>query len=431
MIVICEPLCKGVSHEKVNSGFIYGLSIAFPDEKLRFYAEATHIEAIKRILIHDKISIRDIEYKAINFLQSSSLLSIVVYAFVFFKLFADVVRLKQNKIFFLSFSPETLFVIKSLKRIVKFAQLRFAIVLHAAFENVANDLPLMPAIALPRKEIPSPEKSGMLDKLRRTKIKDLPIKIIRHIKMRFPGLPSSKQVKNFLSVKKMMEWKHSEDFRYIALSPHILRSAIKYIDVKKYNIHTIVLPTNFVKITEAPSNEYVKFATFGYGDSLVLYNIAYALQQKKISRNYEIRIIGMDNRGAEGFVNVTCQSPGMVLKRDEMEAQAVDIDAFLILYDKTRYRLSCSGSILESISMVKPIVHFDNDCINEFNRAEMPIGIRCYSFDEYVNQLVDIIENYDDYRARLNEFRSNILKQRDKLAIDQSLPQLREAFFGK
>jgi hypothetical protein len=121
----------------------------------------------------------------------------------------------------------------------------------------------------------------------------------------------------------------------------------------------------------------------------------------------------------------------MVLKRDEMEAQAVDIDAFLILYDKTRYRLSCSGSILESISMVKPIVHFDNDCINEFNRAEMPIGIRCYSFDEYVNQLVDIIENYDDYRARLNEFRSNILKQRDKLAIDQSLPQLREAFFGK
>jgi hypothetical protein len=225
-----------------------------------------------------------------------------------------------------------------------------------------------------------------------------------------------------------MEWNHSSDYKYIVLSPHIVKNSSKYIDLHKFNFHTVILPTNFVKPAISSNNQYAKFATFGYGDSLVLHNIAFLLAQRKITRPYEIRIIGMDCRGADGFPNITCTSKGQVLSRVEMERQATDIDVFLILYDKARYRLSCSGSVLESLSMIKPIVHFDNDCINQFNTIENPIGFSCISLDEYVTKLVDIIENYDSYKTVFANFRENILKLRYDFAIDRSVPQIRESF---
>jgi len=159
-----------------------------------------------------------------------------------------------------------------------------------------------------------------------------------------------------------------------------------------------------------------------------LHNLAFALSRKIITKPYEIRIIGMDNRGTEEFPNVTCLSPGIPLKRFEMEAQAADIDAFLILYDDTKYRLSCSGSILESLSMVKPIIHFNNDCINQFNSDELPIGYRCFTFEEFVNKVEDIVERYHCYSSDFFRFRENIKELRTICAIEKSVPQIRASF---
>ena len=269
---------------------------------------------------------------------------------------------------------------------------------------------------------------SFFEKIIRTTPSDLPKKIFHKALSKLPKAPWLKPTRVFFTVKRMMEWNHSLDYRYIALSPHIVKNAGKYIDLHKFNFYTVILPTNFVKPSVFANNEYAKFAIFGYGDSLVLHNIAYLLAQKNITKPYEIRIIGMDNRGTEGFSNITYTSNGEVLAREEMERQATDIDAFLILYDKARYRLSCSGSILESLSMMKPIVHFENDCINQFNTIDKPIGFCCVSLDEYVNKLFDIIENYDSYHATFANFRKNILKLRDDYAIDKSVPLIRESF---
>jgi hypothetical protein len=433
MIIICEPLCKEMSHEKVNSGFIYGLSLAFPDEKIRLYADSTHIEAIKKILAHDKIYINHIEYRSISFGLHSTFIEVIRYYFLFYQMFAEVVILGADKIFFLSFSPTILYVIKKLKEKTNFVQLKFTFVLHGAFESIADDTPLYPGIILPRNEIPvsiALEKKSFLEKICQTRLSEIPMKIWNRIIMHLPVIhfPWPKFLLDFFTVKKMMEWNHSADYRYVALSPHVTRNAAKYIDTEKFNLYTVILPTFFVAPTPSPINDHVKFAIFGYGNSLVLHNVAYKLSQKKINKSYEIRIIGMDNRGTEDFVNVTCTSKGERLERDEMEKHAKDIDAFLILYDKTKYRLSCSGSILESLSYTKPMIHFDNDCINQFNKMERPIGIRCDSFDEYVNKLEDIIENYDSYKTTFLGYRANILKLREECAIEKSVPDLRESF---
>jgi hypothetical protein len=429
MIIVCDLLCKSMSHEKVNSGFIYGLSLAFPGEAIRFYADASHIEAIKKILVHDQILIENLEFKPIKASINVTMIDVVVGYFILFKIFTEVTKLNLNKIFFLSFSPEILYVIKKLKNIKQFAQLKFTLVLHAGFESIANDACLYPSIILPRAKISPSTKYSLFGKIIRTKPKDLPKKVYHKILSLLPKASWLKRAPVFFDVKRMMESSHSSDYRYIALSPHIVNNAGKYIDLHKFNFYTVILPTNFVKPAAVSSkNEYARFATFGYGDSLVLHNIAYLLAQRNITRPYEIRIIGMDNRGIEGFPNITCTSKGEVLARDEMERQAADIDAFLILYDKARYRLSCSGSMLESLSMIKPIIHFENDCINQFNTIENPIGFCCSSLDEYVSKLVDIIENFDSYRSTFANFRKNILKLREDCAIHKSVPQLRESF---
>ena len=61
MVVIYEPLCKDFSHEKINSGFILSFRKAFPNEEIYFFADNTHIKAIKNILLNDNLSIYNIK----------------------------------------------------------------------------------------------------------------------------------------------------------------------------------------------------------------------------------------------------------------------------------------------------------------------------------------------------------------------------------
>ncbi|WP_214044333.1 hypothetical protein [Methanomethylovorans sp.] len=426
MIIICEPIARGTTHEKFNSGFIYGLRLAYPHEKIRFYADITHIEAIKKIMDHDKIMIEDIEYVPVKFKGLYGIRGILTYSSLFNKILSDAIEAKVNKIFFLSFNPTILYVIKKLKRKIKFNKMKFTFVLHGSFETIANGYDKPTQLSLPIRKIKNQnDVKYKLQIIRQTKLTELPMVISPFID-RF--MPWHWTYKRIFTDRRMLQWNHSPDYRYIALAPHIKRNAEKYIDIKKLNMYTVVLPTVFKEPSAQPDNEYVKFAIFGYGNPLVLHNILVQLSQKDIKRQYEIRIIGMDNRGTAGFPNVTCPSPGKRLDRSEMEKYAEDIDIFLILYDKTRYRLSCTGSILESLSYTKPILHFDNDCINTFNMPDGPIGICCDSLEEFVCKMEDIIENYEAYRLEFQNFRKNILKLRKECAIENSVATIKESF---
>ncbi|SFM89182.1 hypothetical protein [Methanolobus profundi] len=426
MIIICEPIARGSTHEKVNSGFIYGLHLAYPQETIRFYADITHIEAIKNILDHDAIIIDNIEYIPVKFRNLYSIRGIVKYYSPFDRILKDAIEVKVNKIFFFSFNPVILYALKQLKRKSDYHEMKFTFVLHGSFDTVANENDKPDPLSLPIKKIKNQNDiKYKLRILRHVKIAELP-----HVFASFFNkfMPWQLMLKKVFTDRKMMLWKHSADYRYIALSTHIIENAARYLNVKEMNMYTVILPTVFRQPSKQPENEYVKFAIFGYGNPLILHNILVKLSQKNLKNNYEIRIIGMDNRGTSEFLNVTCPSPGKRLDRNEMEKYAEDIDAFLILYDKTRYRLSCTGSILESLSYTKPILHFDNDCINAFNRNENPIGIRCSSLDEFVCKMENIIENYDSYQPEFQKFRNNILKLRNECTIENSLITLKESF---
>lgn len=417
MIIVADLLCKSVSHEKVNSGFLYALHLAFPGEKIRFYAEKSHIDAIKNILAHDGVAINCLEYRSINiFLKPLALILLL----------KKIIRQGVDKIFFLSFSPAILFSIKALRKINLFSGLKFNFVLHGNFETIAEDSYIY-RMNLPVSMLPSADKMNLVKRLRKIGLKNMLKIVFRKVtQIIFDALASGNN--GFFSVKNLMTVWHEDDYRYIALSPHAALNAKKYINTETIKIFSVILPTNFVKTKPFSKNCYVKFATFGFGDSLVMHNVAKILSQKKISRPYEIRIIGMDSRGTEAFPNVISTSDGRQLERQHMEFLAEDIDAFLILYDKSKYRLTCSGSILESLSLVKPIIHFDNDCINYFNKESLPIGYKCNTLLEYTDKLIDIIENYDSYHNQFENFRRNIEILRTNCSVAANAPQLRVSF---
>ncbi len=427
MIVVCEPQCKSISHEKVNSGFLYGLRLAFPDDKILFYADQTHIDAIKNILNHDKIKIGNIEYAPIKFVNTESIYAFVRYNWLLAKIFAEVIALNLNEIFFLSFSPKILYLIKKLKQKNKFSSLKFSFVLHGDFENIAKK---DSAVNSDPDDFDFPGlKATLKDKLLKLSLADVPKKALsvsKKITGKLTGPFINKFNRNFTN-EKIMPWQHTADYKYIALAPYILTNAAAYLDVDELGFSSVVLPTVFAPPIPQPENDYPKFAIFGFGNPKKLRRILSKLSQKDIAKPYEIRIIGMDS-GLEMFRNVFCPSPGKRLPRDEMEKYALDIDLFLNLYTKNQYRLSCSNSILESLSYMKPTLHFDNDCLNFFDTKDLPIGICCDNDEQYVAAMIDIIENYGKYHNKFSSFRENILSLRDKYAIENSVTEIKSSF---
>jgi glycerophosphoryl diester phosphodiesterase len=425
LIFVCEPQCKAFSHEKFNSGFLHGLRLAFPDEQIRFFGDASHIDCLQKILARDKIAVGNIAYLPIRFRTDPGAMRMLGYRKLLANLLRAALAAGTDRIFFLSFNPEILYLLKKFKEKSEFRVMKFTLVLHGSFENVAEG---DPGTSAPARAEPVSDRT-LTEKIRRSRLADIPVKAWRlWLNKAKTFSPWRLFSRRFFREKKMLLWRHSGDFRYICLSSHIAHNARRYLDAAYLNFHTVTLPMIFADITPRPHNKFAKFAMFGYGDSSALRRLLKDLSSRKIGSPYEIRVIGMDNRGIEDFPNVTCPSAGKPLERGEMESLAKDIDMFLILYDKSRYRLSCSGSIMEALSQMKPVLHLDNDCINRFNTESNPIGIRCGDLYIMADKLQEIVESYSGYGPALDAFRENMRVVRRECSIEQSVDALRASF---
>jgi hypothetical protein len=430
MIFVCEPTCKGSAHEKVNSGFLTALSLAFPSEKIRFYAEATHLTAIKATLTRDQVFLESLEAVPVDLPESNYGSVHQGYSNLFERIFRDVIASAESKVFFLSFSCESLYAVKEMKQHATFSKLKFNFVLHGIFEAVARDSLSDSKIVFPYKSLP---QRTLLNRLWRANYRELPKKLWQTLTK--PAASSQTSTGEYQRVtariKDLLEWRPSPDYRYITLSQHATRNASQFIETDDVHIFTVPMPINFgaARLRET-RNEFAKFAVYGgNADPLPLYNVAKVIAESNVTSRYEIRVISKNKNGSEGIPNVTHVGRwGHSLSRIEMEEQVEDIDFLLLLCDENQYRLTCSGVVFDALSLVKPIVHFDNECINQFNTEIASIGVRCYSFDEYVKCLIDIINNYGVYKDKINKFRDGLLYQRQVFAIEKAIDALRLSF---
>lgn len=415
MIIVCEPQCKGISHEKVNAGFLYGLKMAYPREEIKFFADKSHFRELKQ-----RVTLEPIYF---NSDISFSLSGILQYVFLIKHIFNRTISWKERRVFFLSTSPVILFVIKILKSFKKYSQINCIFVLHGELEDISSKKYEEQYVSRPVME-----SISFGDLIKHPGIVFLILKNVILFPLTFLSNKYRLVFKKIFRTKKMMLWKHSDNYRYISLSPHVTRNAGKYIDTKYLNFHTIVMPIIFNRPSKAPNNRNIKFAVFGYGDSAQMQKMLGILSKKRIKMGYEIKIISMDSRGTEGFKNVTRVGNGSVLTREEMEITARDIDVFINLYDKTRHRLGCSLSIFEAFSHLKPVLYLSNDGYDYFNKAKKPIGYKTKSLDGFANKMVDMINNYDKYKPAFIKFRKNMLEYRLEYDIGNNLDKLRESF---
>ncbi len=428
MIIVCEPQCKGISHEKVNCGFIYGLLLAYPKEKILFFAEESHFKEVESLFKDNAISTKYLKHISINFNanKSFSFTGIIQYYILFKKIFNKTLFYRQQKILLLSSNPIIIYVIKKLKQQNKYKKLCFTFVLHGELEDIVNKNYKKPYVPTVEKKLDPLSFGEIIIKLIKNSNK-IPTLFLENISQPFIKLFSvySLIFKNIFRTKNMMMWRHSNQYNYISMSPHVTENAKKYIDTDYLNFHTIILPIVFAKPSFITNNEYIKFAVFGYGDSAQMKKMLTILSNKKIKKPYEIRVISMDSRGTDGFKNISRLSNGNILTRKEMEEALPDIDVFINLYDKTRHKFGCSLSILESFSYLKPVLHLSNPGYNYFNKPRRPIGFRAENINEFVNIMCDMIENYHLYKNKLRIFRRNMLEYRLKYAIENNLDKLR------
>ena len=415
MIHVCDLICKEMSHEKVNSGFVYGLRLAFPDEKILVYADKSHIEALTNILKVDGIDVGNLEYVPVSVSNQDQLLYYPRYYFLLKNIFKNVLRSGDSKVFFLSFNNVILHIIKKLKRNILFADFKFSLVLHGDFETIAAS-EYTPNIS----SIPA---SPLIKRLKRYPLSLWPQKALALVVRKILGMHQSKVsalYKKYFSLRELLFLEHSSDYKYIALSSHIIENARKHIDIERLNLSLVTMPTVFAQSEPVKANKFPKFAIFGYGNSSMLHQVLTGLSKLKLTDPYEIRNISSNNAGIDGFSNVTITSSGNRLTRSEMEGHARDIDIFLLLHPGNTYQLSCSASIFEALSYGKPILNFDNDCFNTYNTREMPIGYSASTVDEFVDNMARIITGYDVFLSDRHDFLRNIRKLRDVYSIHKS-----------
>jgi hypothetical protein len=422
VIVVCEPISKAFSHEKVNSGFLVDLRLAFPLEPIRVYADPSHIRALEDILEHDGQSLPMLEFMPIDIGNCYRLSNIPGCWRTLRSVLRGAAESGAGRILFLSFNPMLLLLVKCTRRGLLYGRVKCALVLHGDFEEIAHDRAGSPVPPLPRPSL----RMG----IRKTSLAVLPGKAFRHaghwLLARSRAAVQS-LLKALVPMKRALEWRHSADFRYIALSPHVPVNARPYIDTEALNMAVVPMPIVFARPSPPPANAHPKFAVFGYGDSAMLHQILAGLSESPAAGlPYEIRIIGMDDRGIAGFRNVTTPSPGKPMSRAEMESQARDIDAFLILYTGESYRMSCSGSIFEALSYVKPVLHFENACVDQFNTPDRPIGMRAGSTRQFVDNMVAIILDFGKFSMDAERYRENILALRREYGMAAWVGELRD-----
>jgi len=328
------------------------------------------------------------------------------------KLIHKLKKIKCEKIIFLS-TPKVLMY--CLKNIVSLNKNKF-FVLHGELEELAEKIVIFDGYE-------DRPKENIYKKIKKIGLNALHEKAIQTINIIDPF---TKYLKKY-SFRKLIEKNHDSSFNYVVISKHIFDNLKSKINVDELNIDYIHYPQLSNKNENLSKNSYPKFAIFGYGDSKMLYNLNLILKNLNIQSPFEIRIIGMDNRGTSSFPWVTFPSNGKTLTRNEMESLLIDIDFNLILYTKDRYSLSCSGSIIEAISYCKPIIHLENPCISFYNKNDS-IGFECPDLISIANKIKEIVLNYNQELANIESFKINLEKSRDFLSPDNNLKRFSQVF---
>ncbi len=405
MIILCEPQCSGYSHEQFNAGTLYGYSLAYPDEKIIFFAEKEHIKCIQKIYNLANLSFKNIEFFEMNIPESKKLASILV-IFKYYSLLKYLLNYASDnncyKIAFLSIYTFNLLPLKYLIFKLR-TPFKFNIAMHGTLEFIKRKNILF--------------HSNFINK------------IINRIKSKFNIITeiNNAPVNNFL-YEKLFTFSlkiQNKNIKYFVFRDDIPEKIRIYLPTIYQHFKSIDLPYIFKDTYFLNSGVFKKkivFATIGQGDLNSIYKIVDNLSQiSKISNKYEIRIIGGNNRKniRNEYTNVVHY--GDNLSRDKIEHICKEVNYFLFFYNSEFYELTTSGSFFDAIAYCKPIIFLKNNCF-DFYYQKYNFGYRCSNITEMINVLTNIIVLNDaNYKKHISE----IIRMRNDISIKNNYTKLK------
>ncbi len=409
MIIIVEPQCTGFAHEQFNAAFLYGYSLAYPDEKITFFAEKGHIKCIKDVFDSANLSLNEIVFTEIKIPEQNLLIKprvIFEYSRILKNLLCYAYKNNCNKIVFLSIYTYNLIPLKYLLQfkynnsiqvhiamhtILEFIKRRNFSLLSEFYQKVERRIRKFFGIANIQRKY-KPKNRYLYEKLFKISLQLFSNKNITYFVFREDSL---KKIKEYLP--KIHKYFNSIDFPYISKN------------VK--NNHEFELPN--LKI----------FATFEKGYTNELSKIIKVLtQDDELANSFEIRIIGgITNKRLNIFKQIKYMGTNKRLLREEIEEQIRDVHYFLFFYPQDSYELTTSGAFFDAITYCKPIIFLKNYCF-DYYYDKYKFGYRCDDIDELSSNMKRIILNKEiNYKG----FVSEIIRMQQDTMISNNYHKLK------
>lgn len=402
-IAVCEPQCKGASHESFNSAYLLALCKTYPDVEFCYFAYSTQIESIKKIYADKNIIIENLKFDTIVFDDvicgsskknfKNTVKKIDIYL-------SDEVK---KCIFFTSTHPYYLYILKDMEYYC-------CSIIHGGLEELneqeakrkdKNPLSIKRLIRHPR--------STLINEFNWLKTTPRKQFLDKHYNHKFGYLEA-------------FGFCPKDKFSFVFLSHHIIENLSKLMTIQEnfYYVPLLEIPPERVKLQ---AHNFPKFAVYGYGAANNLFSeLASLVSDELIDYQYEIRNIGMRvYPGCENNSKVV--QLGRFLSKKEMEEQFEDIDFMLNFYTKDSYKFTMSGSVLETITYERPAIYISNDCYNSYN-TPYKFGIECDTVKTMASEVIRIVKNWDTFGTEYSEYLLNVKKKKEEVSIEKNIPKL-------
>jgi hypothetical protein len=371
MIIICEPQCVGFEHAEVNTALLNVISIAFPDDKILFFCESSHLEHI----IHniDKLGLNLVNVKFLQINVPPRMLSNIrrlrIELDIVNKIGSMAKNNETNVIIFLSVTTPGLIAIKVLLH--KNKELKCIVIPHMILETILNRPSLIPW------ETPF-------------------------------------WLKPIIS-------RYNERINYLVLGPSI-KKELNLVLPELKDIIAIDLPYFFDQ-NELPQymndKKGLSFGSFGVGSRSkgtdLFFRLAAEISAERASNKPKFTIIGpiVDKTLRYEIPKVVnIPSPDTLLNREDFDRLAKNIDYAIFCHNKASHRLTASGAFFDAIAYAKPMIALKNPFFEYYFNMAGDIGYLCNDYLDMKNIVINILESgsADHYNTQV----SNILKFRER-----------------
>ncbi len=406
MIIIFEPQCRGFAHEQFNAGFLYGYTLAYPQERIVFWGEKEHIKCIKAVFSSANLAFDQIEFVEVEIPETDLLSSIFEYLGIMKGLLSYAYENHCDKIVLLSTHTHNLIPLKYLLQIKYGNSIQVHIAMHGILESV--------------KRKNSSFVSDIFQEAGR-----LVEKYLGKIKIQKKYEPPNRYLYEKL-FKISLHLFSNKNITYFVFREDSLEKIKKYLPkIHKY-FKSIDLPyiyKNAQNNFETKDANLIVFATFEKGYANELSEMVRALTQNNaLANNFEIRIIGGSvDENLSVFEQIKYMGNNRKFLREEMDELIKDAQYFLLFYPQDSYELTTSGAFFDTIAYCKPVIFLKNHCL-DFYYDKYKFGYRCNDVDE----MIDVMKGLNSREGiKYQNFVSEIVRMQQGTAISNNYNKLK------